>query len=281
MSGNAMRRFQLNYPKITLKQFAAAGLVIAAAVLASGCDKLKARDNLNQGVNAFKSGNYSEAADRFKTAIALDPSFEVARLYLATAYVQQYIPGTETPENKKFATAAMDEFNNVLKADPKNLLATESMASLYYNMKDFKDAEEWNRKVVALDPKNKEAYYTLGVIAWTEFIQADREARLDEKMKPEDPPPLKDAKQREELKAKYWQTLTEGIEDEKHALAADPDYDNAMAYMNLLIRYRADLDDSKEQAAADVKSADDWVSKALEAQKKNAAKKAANPTGTQ
>ena len=60
--------------------------------------KLKARDNLNQGVNAFKSGNYAEAADHFKTAIALDPTFDVARLYLATAYVQQYIPGTETPE---------------------------------------------------------------------------------------------------------------------------------------------------------------------------------------
>jgi tetratricopeptide (TPR) repeat protein len=272
MSGNAMRRLQCSFP-----QCAAALIVISAAVLSSGCDKLKARDNLNQGVNAFKSGNYSEAADRFKTAIALDPGFQVARLYLATAYVQQYIPGTETAENKKYATAAMDEFGTVLKDDPKNLLATESMASLYYNMKDFTKAEEWNKKVVALDPKNKEAYYTLGVIAWTEFIQADREARLDEKMKLEDPPPLKDAKQREELKAKYWQSLTDGIEDEKHALAADPDYDNAMAYMNLLIRYRADLDDSKDQALADQKDADNWVTKALEAQKKNAAKKAANP----
>ena len=279
MSGYAMRRFQFNFKQNSLKQAAAAGLLIAAAVLASGCDKLKARDNLNQGVNAFKSGDYSGAADRFKTAIALDPSFEVARLYLATAYVQQYIPGTETPENKKFASAAMEEFNNVLQADPKNLLATESMASLYYNMKDFKDAEEWNKKVVAIDPKNKEAYYTLGVIAWTQFIQADREARLDEKMKLEDPAPLKDPKERASLKDKYWQTLTDGIEDEKHALAADPDYDNAMAYMNLLIRYRADLDDSKEQAAADTKEADDWVAKALEAQKKNAAKKAAAANG--
>ena len=34
-----------------------------------------------------------------------------------------------------------------------------------------------------------------------------------------------------------------------------------MAYMNLLIRYRADLDDTKEQYDADVKQADDWVQK--------------------
>jgi len=77
MPRNAMRRFPINF-----NNCAAAGLVLAATLLASGCAQLKARDNLNQGVNAFKSGNYSEAADHFKTAISLDPSFEVARLYL-------------------------------------------------------------------------------------------------------------------------------------------------------------------------------------------------------
>jgi tetratricopeptide (TPR) repeat protein len=280
MRGIAMRPFQVNFRDFN--RYAAAGLILTAAVLASGCGKLKARDNLNQGVNAFKSGNYAEAADHFKLAISLDPTFQVARLYLATAYVQQFIPGTETAENKKYATAAMDEFGNVLKSNPaadQKLLATESIASLYYNMKDFKNAEDWNKKVVELDSSNKAAYYTLGVIAWTEFLGPVREAQINEKMKPEDPPPLKDAKEREALKAKYWQSLSDGIEDEKKALAVDPMYNDAMAYMNLLIRYRAFLDDSKEQAAADSKEADDWVEKALAAQKANAAKKAASPNG--
>ncbi|MDE3198623.1 MAG: tetratricopeptide repeat protein, partial [Acidobacteriota bacterium] len=271
MRVNPARHFRLNYATLAV--------LFAAAVLSTGCiNKLKARDNLNSGVNAFKSGNYAEAADHFKTAIALDPTFDVARLYLATAYVQQYIPGTETLENKKYATEAIKEFETVLGANPdanSKLLATESMASLYYNMKDFTRAEEWNKKVISLDPKNKEAYYTLGVLAWTEFIAADREARLNEKMRPEDPAPLKDAKEREALKEKYIASLNQGIEYEKKALEIDPQYDNAMAYMNLLIRYRADLDDTKEQAASDVKEADQWVEKALVAQKANAAKKAA------
>jgi tetratricopeptide (TPR) repeat protein len=267
-----MRRFQRN-----LNNYAAVSLALAAALMASGCAKLKARDNLNQGVNAFKSGNYAEAADHFKTAIALDPTFDVARVYLATAYVQQYIPGTETPENKKYAEAAMEEFNTVLKADPKNLLSVQSLASLYYNMNNRPKAEEWNKRVVELDPKNKEAYYTLGVLPWQEFLLPDRVARNNEKMKPEDPAPLKDAKERASLKEKYWQSLTDGIEYEKKSLAVDPEYDQAMVYMNLLIRYRADLDDTKEQAAADLKEADDWVGKALEAQKVKAKKKAANP----
>jgi hypothetical protein len=93
-------------------------------------------------------------------------------------------------------------------------------------------------------------------------------------MRPEDPAPLKDPKERAALKEKYWAPLTEGVEYEKKALAADPEYENAMAYMNLLIRYRADLDDTKEQAQADVKEADQWVEKALETQKAKAKRKA-------
>ena len=111
-------------------------------------------------------------------------------------------------------------------------------------------AEEWNKKVIAIDPKNKEAYYTLGVIAWLQFVAPDREARNAMGMKPEEQNPLKPIPRsktlKADLKAKYWQPLTDGIEDEKKALEIDPEYENAMSYMNLLIRYRADLDDTKE-----------------------------------
>jgi len=251
---------------------------VCLAVTSAGCAKLKARDHLNQGVNAFRTGNYSQAADEFRLAIDADPTFGVARLYLATAYEQQFVPGTDTDENKKYWKAAMDEFENVLKAEPNNLLATQSVANLYYQVKDMTNAADWNKKVIAIDPKNKEAYYTLGVIPWLEFLPADREARNTLGMKPEEPTPLKnDVKGKTlkaDLKAKYWQPLTDGIEFEKKALAIDPQYENAMSYMNLLIRYRADLEDTKEAYAADVKEADDWMGKALDTTKAKAAKKA-------
>ena len=51
------------------------------------------------------------------------------------------------------------------------------------------------------------------------------------------------------------------------AIAIDPEYDDAMAYMNLLHRQRADLADTKQEAEAEVKVADQWVQKALEAKK--------------
>jgi tetratricopeptide (TPR) repeat protein len=259
------------------RTLAAVGALAAFALLTSGCDKLKARDNINGGTAAFKAGNFAAAADHFKTAVALDPSIPNIRIYLATAYIQQYIPGTETPENKKYADAAIEELNKQLEADPKNVLATQYLANVYYQMKDFPKAQEWSRKVVELDPRDKGALYTLGVIPWIQFVAADREARNNEKMKPEDPGPLKDPKERAALKEKYWAPLTEGIEYEKKALAVDPEYENAMAYMNLLIRYRGDLRDTKQEYLADSKEADEWVQKSLETTKIKAERKAANP----
>jgi tetratricopeptide (TPR) repeat protein len=255
----------------------AVGTLSALVLFASGCDKLKARDNINSGTAAFKAGNFAAAADHFKTAVDLDPTIPNIRIYLATAYIQQYIPGTETEENKKYAQAAIDELNKTLASDPKNVLATQYLANVYYQMKDFPKAQEWSKKVVDLDPKDKGALYTLGVIPWIQFVAADREARIASKMKMEDPGPIKDPKAKAELKAKYWQALTEGIEYEKKALAVDPEYENAMAYMNLLIRYRADLNDTTAEFMRDQKEADDWVQKSLETTKMKAERKAANP----
>ncbi len=72
--------------------------------VATGCEKLKARDHLNKGVQAFKNAKYTQAVDHFKEAVQLDPEFPTARLYLATAYMSQYIPGAESPENQQNAT---------------------------------------------------------------------------------------------------------------------------------------------------------------------------------
>src|SRR5579872_4809579 len=113
-------------------------LVLAAsalAILSAGCQKLKSRDQLNQGVHAFQNAQYQEAVEHFKTAVELDPQFPTARLYLATAYMQQYIPGALSPENTQMATAAHDEFMKVLDQDSKNTVALASVASLYLNQK--------------------------------------------------------------------------------------------------------------------------------------------------
>jgi len=57
------------------------------------------------------------------------------------------------------------------------------------------------------------------------------------------------------------------------ALEQRKDYDDAMAYLNLLYRQRADQQcPDTETAMADLKAADDWVTKAMDTKKQKAAK---------
>jgi tetratricopeptide (TPR) repeat protein len=256
-----------------------AGLVM---LFGTGCDKLKSRDRLNKGVAAYKSARYQEAIDNFKTAIALDPTNPNARLYLATAYMTQWIPGAESPENQALADEAKREFLEVLSRDPIDRVALASLASLAYNqsgslqgdekLAKLDEAREWNLKLIQADPANKEAYYSLGVIAWSKWYPALGRARAELGMKPEDPGPIKDKKVRAELKEKYSGIIEEGIQNLNKALEVDPEYDDSMAYLNLLIRERADLAETADEYKQQVQVADEWVQKALDTKKKKAAR---------
>jgi len=250
-------------------------VIAVSAILATSCEKLKARDQLNRGVQAYRSAQYPQAVENFKMAVQLDPNFPTARLYLATAYMSQYIPGADSPENVQMATAAHDQFQKVLDQDPKNDLAIASIASLYYNQKKFDEAKQWYEKLVAVNPNSKEGYYTLGVIAWSKWYPVYGAARAKLGMKPEDPGPIKDKKVKEELKAQWLPVLSDGLKNLEKALEIDKEYDDAMAYMNLLTREKADLDDTADEYKKDIETADNWVQKTLVTKKLKAERKPA------
>jgi tetratricopeptide (TPR) repeat protein len=234
----------------------------------TGCSKkLQSRDSLNRGVQAYKYGQYSEAVAHFRRAVELDPEFSTARLYLATAHMSQYVPGAESEWNQAYATAAHEEFNRVLEQEPDNTIALASIATLYFHQQDFDEAEKWNKRLVSVDPAYKTAYYTLGVIAWTKSFQTRMTARAELGMKPEDPGPLKDKKVREEIRAETLPIVEGGLGFLEKALEVDPEYDDAMAYMNLLYRERADLADTKAGYLEDVKRADHWIDRTLDTKK--------------
>jgi len=274
--------------KVRIAIVAAAGLAI---LFGAGCDKLKSRDRLNKGVQAFRQARYTEAVDMFKEAIQLDPNNPNARVYLATAYMSQWIPGADSPENKQLADAARKEFLEVLQKDPKDKNALGSLAFLAYNeatnlngddkLKKFDEAREWHLKTIEADPKNKTAYYSLGVIDWGKWYPALMAARAKLGMRPEDPGPLKDKKVREELKAKYGPVIQDGIDNLQKALQIDPEYDEAMAYMNLLVRERADLADTPQEYQDDIKTADNWVQKTLDTKKLKASRQPAGAVTTE
>jgi tetratricopeptide (TPR) repeat protein len=267
-----------------------AALLAAAIVLAgTGCSYLKSRDHLNQGIASFRNAKYSDAVEHFEQAIKLDPQWSTPRLYLATSYMVQWIPGAESPENLAFAEKAKEEFQKVLDKDANDKNALASLAMLAFNQAQslpldkklamFDEAAKWQRRRIEVDPKEKEAYYSLGVIDYQKWIPALMTARSNLRMRPEDPGPLKDKKVKEELKANYGPIVDDGMQNLNKALEIDPEYDDAMAYLNLLIRERADLLDSPEEYKKQIEVADGWLQKALDTKKIKAARAAKQPTG--
>ncbi len=55
--------------------------------------------------------------------------------------------------------------------------------------------------------------------------------------------------------------MDEGIADLQKAMELRPDYDDAMAYLNLLLRQKADMETTPEAREADIKQADELVDK--------------------
>jgi tetratricopeptide (TPR) repeat protein len=174
------------------------------------------------------------------------------------------------------AKAAEDQFLEVLNQDPKNTVALASIASLKLNQKKFDEAATWYQKLIAVDPNNKEAYYSLGFIAWSKWYPALMTARAKLGMKQEDPGPVKDKKVVASLREEYTNVIEEGVKSLEKALEIDKEYDDAMAYLNLLIRERADLAPNAAEYKKEIEVADGWVQKALETKKIKAARM---PTG--
>jgi tetratricopeptide (TPR) repeat protein len=251
-------------------------LVLCAGLITigTGCEKLKSRDEMNKGVQAYRANHYAEAVNHFKQAVEYDPGNKNAQLYLATSYMIQWIPGAESPDNKKNYDMARKTFEQVLQKDPKDSLALASMASMAYNSASagtqeqkivaLEEAKKWNERRIEVDPRDAEAYYYLGVINWAEAFTPLQTERVNERMRPDDPGPIKNPKMREELKAKYEKTIAEGIDNLKKCLAIDKENEDAMSYLNLLLRKKADLEDSPEASKADIAQAEDWSNKSLD-----------------
>ena len=109
------------------------------------------------------------------------------------------------------------------------------------------------------------------VIDWTQAYQPRMEERAKLGLKPDEP--LKDKKACASLRDGQGLVIQDGMDNLNKALTLRQDYDDAMAYMNLLYREKADREcDEPDQRAADVKTADEWVDKTMDAKKRKSEK---------
>lgn len=257
---------------------AVGGKMTLNALGVKNIDSLKARMSLNKGVTAFAAANFVRAGQLFEEAYGLDPELKDARVYLAYSTMMQYQPGAEYQENIDIANKALQGFKDVLEDDPQNSTALQSIASLYFQMKQMEDSKDWHHKVLEAEPGNKESHYTIGVICWTQSYEPRLEFRAEIGMQQEDPGPIRtkgrlNRTQREDLSTVAEEVLpviNEGLEALEQAIEIDPDYDDAMAYVNLLYREKADFAETDEEYDDLLTMADNWVQQALDTRKRKA-----------
>jgi tetratricopeptide (TPR) repeat protein len=254
--------------------------VFAVAVLSlltfmTGCNRLQARDQLNKGVSAYKNAKYEEAIGHFQKAVQLDPTLPMAKLYLATAYAQQVVPDLETSENLQSAQMAIDGFKDVLAKEPKDLTALKGIASLYFNTKKYDDARDWQKKVIAVDPIDPEAHYSIGVIDWRLAYRNAVKTLTAAGMQDDGNGNVKMPKAAcASIQQQNTPLVTEGIEYLQKAIDLRPAYDEAMSYINLVYRRKADLECGNDAARkADLAQADAWRDKSMGTRKANEEKK--------
>src|ERR1700675_3842548 len=193
-------------------------------------EQIQAQEALYQGVAAYKKGQYEEAIQQFSHAKQLDPKLIDARLYLATTYASQYIPGAPSERNRQKGEAAIAEFRELLRIQPGNVTAIDGIGSLLFQMAGqpfdadkFAESKSFHREHITLRPQDPEPYYWVGVIDWTLSFLADRElragfnqhARGDEQLGEADALP---ASLREQYRQEYGSVIVEGIESLRHAI---------------------------------------------------------------
>ena len=215
----------------------------------------------------------------FQKAIDLDSSNLNAHMFLATTLVSQYIPGVDSPDNISAAERAIEQYEQVLNASSEPTQRANSAKGIAYldlNMKKFDDAKKYYQMASDIDPNDPEPFYSIGVIDWTRCYQPRMEERARLGLKPEDNLDPGNAAQKKacaELTEKNWQTVLDGLDSFHKALKLRPDYDDAMAYINLMYREKADLEcEDRAARAEDLKTADHWVDETMRVKKLKADK---------
>ncbi|MGH9608143.1 MAG: hypothetical protein ACRD34_00580 [Bryobacteraceae bacterium] len=263
--------------------FPLALLGLSGVVLFStSCAKLESRDQLNKGIDSFKRQAYADAVKHFDKAVNLNPKYQEARLYLATSYMVQWVPGANSAGNNKNFDMAERTFKEVLQNDPSSSLALQSLAFMAYNKAQtgtmeekqaaLENARDWNNKRIEVNPKDAEAYYYLGVIDFKEVYPPLQTARVDENIPSAGAGPIKNPKVKKALSDMYLAQIDKGIATLKKALSLDTENEDTMTYINLLLRQKALLEDTEQEAKADVSKAEQWFEKGVKTKQMKAAR---------
>jgi tetratricopeptide (TPR) repeat protein len=248
-----------------------AGLLVCVAIAGVAQDEAKAsaRNQVDVGVQAFRQAQYQDAIEHFEQAVTLDPDLAVARMYLAATYLREFQPGVDTPENVVLATRALDQYSEILRSNPSDIASLKGVAYLKLQLNNFEEAKQAYAKAIALDPTDPELLYAAAVANWSNAnggIEAEK-AKLDAET--EYSLILSDGCP--DVRTRFLPEIDSAIAMLNKAISLRKDYIDAMTYMDMLYRSRAELEcGSKKNFKADIKQSNEWVDRAAAARKKQA-----------
>lgn len=89
-------------------------------------------------------------------------------------------------------------------------------------------------------------------------------------MSPDDPGPLPDEPKKQQLRETCSQKIEDGLGNLRHTLELDPENDDAMSYLNLTYRLKANFAISADQARSFIEEARQWTKRSIEIKRKKA-----------
>jgi hypothetical protein len=237
--------------------------VIAVGSLAfamPGCgmvNKLRAKNDLNEGVREYNMGKFAVAQQQFKTALDLDPENTNAQLFYARSLNAQF----EQKQTEEAGLKTAESYENIIKHSKGNDKAADQALAfeshVYEQLASINPdkADEYKNKQYELllkradlpsaDDKTKAAvYYTIGRAYWQEAYNTSKQytkngvqqgaipADAVEKLKP--------------LNLKAHEYLTK-------AIAHEPDYADAWA-INKLVYIQDRMIETNSARKADIEA---------------------------
>jgi Tfp pilus assembly protein PilF len=212
-----------------------------------------------RGRRALEAKDYRLATTAFNEVLRLRPSHLAASEQLAIAYLRQYVPGGETPQNLELAAGARQQLSLVLEKDPSNEVALSLSASLAYDEQHFEDAQRVYERLAEVNPKTVDAHVGLGKLAWERFRPVYASARVAPGVALDAPGPIADASVRASLRAEWQSVLDAAMAHLARARTLDPNRADVLETMCAIGRARADLADTAAEYQRRSREADRLV----------------------
>ena len=281
--------------KLSQVRFALVLLLVVVSV--SGCgfvNRIRAKNALNEGAQAYRQGRFAEAQEKFELALQLDPEQKNAPTFIARSIQQQYRPGVDTDENKAKAHAAVDAYKRVIdnqQVDEKTKEdAYNAVAYLYRQLKDVEKETAWLMQRASLEgaPKDKrsDAYTVLASKQWNCAYDITEQKENKKTIQRPDAVVIEYVKPKEQGDFDRARNCAlKGLELVEQAISLNPNNPNAWSYRTNLLREMSKLAqmegkaDEKERLDKDANEAEQRQKQLNEeAERRKAEEAAKSPT---